>query len=405
QDLDEIRIEKGTYECNGLEIPSSKKFEHGIKVSGGWDSGFVSQSDDAAVTVLDGGAKMIDGVENWEQCEEAGGVWKQLCFQEEPPSNGILSVSADGSVAIEGLFFQNGYSSQGGAISGNEKVGIVNCVFTNNSGGAVSWVGNIINSTFTNNSAFGLGGAVYDSGNISYSTFTNNSIIGYGGAVYGAGNITNSTFTNNSSSNNGGAVNGAGNIINSTFTNNSASDNGGAAYFSGSIVNSTFTNNNADENGGAVYLYDSSTITNSTFTKNSAQNGGAISGEYRDKSSIVNSTIVNNNGGGFYGAGTILNTIFAQNKIGEEANDITPYGDLHVDYTLVNNISGAVDLGTHFIMGEPRFVDAENGDFHLRSDSPAIDVGDDSVVEVEVDLDGNPRIVGGAIDLGAFERQ
>jgi len=78
---------------------------------------------------------------------------------------------------------------------------------------------------------------------------------------------------------------------------------------------------------------------------------------------------------------------------------------LHVDYTLVNNISGAVDLGTHFIMGEPRFVDAENGDFHLRSDSPAIDVGDDSVVEVEVDLDGNPRIVGGAIDLGAFERQ
>ncbi|MEN8216227.1 MAG: hypothetical protein ABFS56_07590 [Pseudomonadota bacterium] len=76
-----------------------------------------------------------------------------------------------------------------------------------------------------------------------------------------------------------------------------------------------------------------------------------------------------------------------------------------MDYTLVNNISGAVDLGTHFIMGEPRFVDAPNGDFHLRSDSPAVDVGDSSVIEsypflkddTEIDLDGNPRLVGGAI--------
>jgi hypothetical protein len=143
--------------------------------------------------------------------------------------------------------------------------------------------------------------------------------------------------------------------------------------------------------------------------------GGAIFGG----STIVNCTIANNiasySGGAFFGTGTILNTIFAQNKVGEEANDITPDGDLHVDYTLVNNISGAVDLGTHNIMGDPRFVDAENGDFHLRSDSPAINVGDDSVIdsypflkddaEHEIDLDGNPRIVGGAIDLGAYEVQ
>jgi hypothetical protein len=66
---------------------------------------------------------------------------------------------------------------------------------------------------------------------------------------------------------------------------------------------------------------------------------------------------------------------------------------------------GTIKLGTHIIMGEPRFVDAENGDFHLRSDSPAINVGDDSVIEIEIDLDGNPRVVGGWIDLGAYEVQ
>ncbi len=480
QDLDEIRIEQGTYECNGLLIPKSKTFEHGIKVSGGWDSGFVSQSDAPAVTVFDGGAKRIEGIENDDQCEDAGGVWKsRVCFQKEPPSSSILSVSANGSVAIEGLFFQNGYrSGDGGAIHGNREVDITNCVFTDNNntgydshGGAVYRVGNITNSTFTNNSASSGGGAISSSGNITNSTFTNNSAssgggaisssgnitnstftnntASFGGAVSGADNITNSTFTNNSASSGGGAISSSGNITNCTFTDNSASENGGAVSNANTITNSTFTNNRASENGGAIFYssYSSSiTITNSTFFNNSAsKNGGAINGS----STIINNCTIVNNGGGFYGRGSILNTIFAQNKVGEEANDITPNGDLHVDYTLVNYISGAVDLGTHIIMGEPRFVDADNGNFRLRADSPAIDVGYSSVVTAcsrydncesscsnncddrnseeckktccqctryshlflrddngnALDLDGNSRLVGGAIDLGAYEVQ
>ena len=386
QDLDEIRIEQGTYECNGLSIPSGKSFEYGIKVSGGWDSGFENQSDDPAFTILDG--------------KEEGE---------------ILFVFADGSVAIEGLSFQNGkvsdYNGVGGAINGNEKVSITNCVFTNNSDGAVSYANTITNSTFTNNSD----GAVFynnSSGTIANSTFTNNSGEAVSYSNSSSGTITNSTFTNNTSDGNGGAVysSSSGTISNSTFTNNTASENGGAVYVLGTITNSTFTNNSASRNGGAVYAAD--TITNSTFTNNSAKNGGAIKTYI---GTIVNCTIANNSGGGFYGSGTILNTVFAQNKVGEEANDITPDGELHVDYTLANYISGVLDLGTHIIMGEPRFVDADNGDFRLRADSPAVDVGDSSVIESysflkddaenEIDLDGNPRIVGGAIDLGAYELQ
>ena len=403
QDLDEIRIEQGTYECNGLSIPSSKSFEHGIKISGGWDSGFENQSDDPAITVFDG--------------KEEGG---------------ILSVSADGSVAIEGLSFQNASDR---AISANRKVSITNCIFTNNSasddGGAVYYndhsSGTITNSTFTNNSASsGGGGAVYSSSSsstITNSTFTNNTA-SEGGAVFysfqvSSGIISNSTFTNNSASENGGAVYysySSGTITNSTFTNNTSDSYGGAvsyynyySYSSGTITNSTFTNNSAKNNGGAVSGAD--TITNSTFTNNTASTGGVVNGS----STIVNCTIANNSGRGFSGSGTILNTLFAKNKVGEEANDITPSGELHVDYSLANYISGAVDLGTHNIMGEPRFVDADNGDFRLRADSPTVDVGDSSVIdsysflkddaENEIDLDGNPRIVGGAIDLGAYELQ
>jgi predicted outer membrane repeat protein len=326
QDLDEIRIEQGTYECHGLEIPEGKDWEQGIKISGGWDSSFENQSDDPALTVFDG--------------KEGGRILKV-------PS---------GEVTIEGLSFQNGTSdSDGGAIYVDATVNITNC-------------------SFSSNSASDEGGAVY---------------------FRSSGNITNSRFSNNTASENGGAVysRSSGNITNSRFSSNRASEDGGAIYFrsSGNITNSIFTNNSASENGGAVWS--SGNIINSTLSKNSASNSG----------------------GAFYGEGTILNSIFAQNQAGKEANDITPDGELHVDYTLVNNISGVLDLGPHFIMDEPRFVDAENGDFRLRADSPAINVGDSSVIESypflkdeagnEIDLDGNRRIVGEGIDLGAYEYQ
>jgi len=47
------------------------------------------------------------------------------------------------------------------------------------------------------------------------------------------------------------------------------------------------------------------------------------------------------------------------------------------------------------------------GDYHLRSDSPCIDAGDlNSISEPnETDLDGRSRILGGQIDIGAYEYQ
>jgi len=359
QNLDEIRIEQGTYRCHGLEIPEGKDWEHGIKISGGWDSRFENQSDDPALTVFDGGGE-----------------------------GGILTVSS-GVVTIEWLSFQNGDSTYGGAISADVAVNITNSSFTSNNGGhggAVYGSNNIINSIFTNNTG-GHGGAVSDSNNIINSIFTSNTG-GHGGAVNDSNNIINSIFTSNTGSH-GGAVSDSNNIINSIFTNNTGG-HGGAVNDSNNIINSIFTNNDATY-GGAVN--DSNNIINSIFTNNSASHSG----------------------GAFYGKGTILNSIFAQNKARDEANDITQNGKLHVDYTLVNSISEGVDLGTHFIMGDPHFVDAPNGDFRLRADSPAINVGDSSVIESypflkdeagnEIDLDGNRRIVGEAIDLGAYEHQ
>jgi probable HAF family extracellular repeat protein/parallel beta-helix repeat protein len=45
------------------------------------------------------------------------------------------------------------------------------------------------------------------------------------------------------------------------------------------------------------------------------------------------------------------------------------------------------------------------GDYHLKSDSPCIDAGDPNYVAEpnKTDLDGRPRVIGGRIDMGAYE--
>lgn len=53
----------------------------------------------------------------------------------------------------------------------------------------------------------------------------------------------------------------------------------------------------------------------------------------------------------------------------------------------------------------PLFVDVTVDDYHLLSGSPCIDAGDPAYVPApgETDLDGQPRVIGGRIDMGAFE--
>ena len=266
---------------------------------------------------------------------------------------GAIYVHANDATVENCTFKYNKASGDGGAVYWNKKNGkISDCEFTNNTGGseggAIYWndeKGNVTNSTFKFNKAED-GGAVYwnkKDGEISDCKFANNTATNGGGAAYwnaNYGTINSSSFEDNNAKN-GGAIfwhYDYGKVINSTFIKNTATNDGGAIYFNEkgtfldneqeSVENSTFLENSAQNNGGALYLAaKKSSIGNSTFLQNHAKNGGAIH-VTAERSIIANSTLLNNQaqyGGALYASfdyGTIAQLIFINNTASDKGSAI-----------------------------------------------------------------------------------
>src|SRR5205085_12309971 len=56
------------------------------------------------------------------------------------------------------------------------------------------------------------------------------------------------------------------------------------------------------------------------------------------------------------------------------------------------------------ISADPRFASRRYGDLHVQPDSPCVDAGDGSALSAgATDIDGQPRILAGGVDIGADE--
>lgn len=218
----------------------------------------------------------------------------------------------------------------------------------------------------------------------------------------------------------------------------------GAPRVNVSISDCEFIGNLVHYSGGyggglAVTSAAGGVVKNCTFRENVAERGGGIKDSSNGRVQIVNCVLVGNEGSQGGGAWqsqseTIYVNCTLVGNLGPGIFFTPPGNDLlkmagcvvwnntsdqiwgsavKVEYSLVQD--GYKGEGN--IDADPQFVDAANGDYRLRFDSPCIDAGDNEMIppDVLLDLAGRPRLAddpltpdtgrGQAplIDIGAYE--
>jgi len=334
--------------------------------------------------------------------------------------------------------------------AGNADDDIIHQPDINYGGGMYNEMGSptLMNCTFSRNLA-NQGGGMYNISDgrpiLTNCTFIGNRA-GYrgGGMLNGKSSrptLTNCTFKRNHSARDGGGVcnryGSLATLIECTFSENNADMGGGLSndQCSPTLTNCRFNRNEAWEGGGMYNFGGRPTLINCTFSGNQAENGGSgMSNEGMPEKcdprsgpedcvdaiwcypTLRNCTFVGNRSG-LYGAitnslqtrATIVNCIVWNNI---PADIIPSYitGSANISYS---DVEGGWP-GEGNINADPLFIDADGADnifgtdddnLRLLPGSPCINAGGNTAVLpwVFTDLDGNPRIINGIVDMGAYE--
>ncbi len=210
------------------------------------------------------------------------------------------------------------------------------------------------------------------------------------------------------------------------FSGNAASDGGqgGGAWLHGervvSVLGSLFDGNQSSSHGGALVLSTGRdgtvALAGNTFASNQAVDAGGFAGY----GGAVHVSLT-----GPYAVLTVANNLFAANLAshgGDDGDDLWADTDGDNDgvgctATIFHNLLGpdadpatgasadlvVTDLDGYSHSGNTTDDPLLDATFHLQAGSPCIDAGHADAPHLDHDLDGDPRIVGGAMDIGADE--
>ncbi|MBA3534879.1 MAG: right-handed parallel beta-helix repeat-containing protein, partial [Ardenticatenales bacterium] len=219
------------------------------------------------------------------------------------------------------------------------------------------------------------------------------------------------------------------------------SDNGGGLYFiyaTGAFTNNTFTENEATANGGGLYIAGSDVkFWNTLIAQNNIYVGSYItdtdtyfagSGALIASSTaeFYHSTIADNTN--LHGTTALTDTtgLYISMRAGNAASTVTTSNNIFAnqDVALYAGEGSSQVLGTSNVwwnsterhwsnnlfddfaahyFGDPQFVDAAAGDYRIKAESAAFDVGTD-IEGLDTDIEGQPRLRGFAPDAGAYEQ-
>ncbi len=232
-------------------------------------------------------------------------------------------------------------------------------------------------------------------------------------------------------------------ISNIEFRHNHALSGGGLTTADSgetSLVQARFVGNSAFNSGGGLHVTDSHNLVlaNARISGNMASFGGGIS--IGDANATVthasiagnHATLVVEAGGGidvFDSSELILNNSivygnWSSGATSDHEHSILNFmgGDSIISHSLIEHCNPegtwtpdcGDDTGGNVADADPRFVEpvdfndapTTTGSLRLEPDSPAIRAGDPQAADgIEEDLDGNPRIFAGGVDLGPFQTQ
>jgi hypothetical protein len=298
--------------------------------------------------------------------------------------NGPLATTIDAGYASSGVYLGEGALLAGFTIAhgSNGLAGGVVCysVPGNFPGILLPQSAHVVNCLVVSNFTYGYGGD--NAGGIE-GGIVSNSIISYNGSVLGNGGaqfcmIYNSTLGFNT----GGPDEGGG------YEGGSAGAGDSSLYHSLVLANQGIGAYNS-------YVDDCLVVSNTV---------GAQS------CNITNSTICENSQFGIepaalpvgYNISLVYNSIIYYNAANyATAANPNPRGIDFWNCCTTSTNDGFSSLGN--ITNAPLFVNLAAGDFHLAANSPCINAGKNAYAASATDYDGNPRITGGTVDLGAYE--
>jgi predicted outer membrane repeat protein len=308
-------------------------------------------------------------------------------------TGGGLYASAANQLLLNRCVFSGNAATNYGGGYGGPAGAVDNCVFSNNwagnAGGAI-YIPNpgggraFTNCGFYNNAASTSGGGTY-SANLSQCSIIGNQAPSGGGAYNGT--LTACSLSSNSATLAGGGIY-AGTLDSCVLAGNRAGNGGAAANTT--LWACTLADNSAATNGGGAW---NGTLYNCLLTRNNALSGGGAYGNTLYNCTLVSNSATNS-GGGTAGSFRAYNSIIYYNTAPTSSNYAS--GTFSACCTMplsINNISNA-----------PVFVDRPGGNFRLQTNSPCINAGNNSYAN-GVDLDHRTRVLGGTVDIGAYEFQ